>query len=100
MILQVLVWIIIAQVIISWLFAFNVLNTGSVGLRRFVGHVVHELAELRALDRADEHHGTAPERHELGGGQVPQGIIGDEFFWSVLHFMFPSLGRTDFDAAA
>ena len=34
--LNVLVWIIIIQVILSWLFAFNVLNTGSAGLRRFV----------------------------------------------------------------
>ncbi len=34
--LNVLVWIIIVQVILSWLFAFNVLNTGSVGLRKFV----------------------------------------------------------------
>jgi YggT family protein len=34
--LNVLVWIIIIQVILSWLFAFNVLNTGSVGLRKFV----------------------------------------------------------------
>jgi YggT family protein len=29
MILQILVWIIIAQVIISWLVAFNVINTSS-----------------------------------------------------------------------
>jgi YggT family protein len=29
MVLQVLVWIIIAQVIISWLVAFNVINTSS-----------------------------------------------------------------------
>ncbi|MBA3666843.1 MAG: YggT family protein [Sphingomonas sp.] len=29
MILQVLVWIIIAQVIVSWLVAFNVINTSS-----------------------------------------------------------------------
>ena len=29
MILQILVWIIIAQVILSWLVAFNVINTGS-----------------------------------------------------------------------
>ena len=36
LLLNVLVWIIIIQVILSWLFAFNVLNTGSVGLRRFV----------------------------------------------------------------
>ena len=34
--LNVLVWIIIIQVILSWLFAFNVLNTGSQGLRAFV----------------------------------------------------------------
>jgi len=34
--LNVLVWIIIIQVILSWLFAFNVLNRGSVGLRKFV----------------------------------------------------------------
>ena len=29
-------WIIIGQVILSWLFAFNVLNTSSQGLRTFV----------------------------------------------------------------
>ena len=34
--LNVLVWIIIIQVILSWLFAFNVLNSGSTGVRRFV----------------------------------------------------------------
>ena len=42
--LGVLVWIIIGQVILSWLFAFNVLNTSSPGLRRFV----------EALDRLTE----------------------------------------------
>jgi len=36
LVLDVLVWIIIIQVILSWLFAFKVLNSGSVGLRRFV----------------------------------------------------------------
>ncbi len=36
LLLNVLTWIIIIQVILSWLFAFNVLNTGSMGLRRFV----------------------------------------------------------------
>ena len=36
LLLNVLAWIIIIQVILSWLFAFNVLNTGSVGLRRVV----------------------------------------------------------------
>ena len=33
MILQLLVWIIIAQAIISWLVAFNVINTSSNGVR-------------------------------------------------------------------
>jgi YggT family protein len=36
LLLNVLWWIIIIQVVLSWLFAFNVLNTGSDGLRRFV----------------------------------------------------------------
>ena len=36
LLLRVLGWIIIIQVILSWLFAFNVLNTSSDGLRRFV----------------------------------------------------------------
>ena len=36
LLLQVLSWIIIVQVIISWLFAFNVLNTSSGGVRAFV----------------------------------------------------------------
>lgn len=36
LLLSVLTWIIIIQVILSWLFAFNVLNPGSSGLRRFV----------------------------------------------------------------
>ena len=31
--LDILVWIIIIQVILSWLFAFNVLNTGSGAVR-------------------------------------------------------------------
>ena len=33
MLLNVLVWIIIIQVILSWLFAFNVLNAGSGAVR-------------------------------------------------------------------
>lgn len=41
LLLNVLVWIIIIQVILSWLFAFNVLNSNSQGVRAFV----------RALDR-------------------------------------------------
>ena len=35
LLLNVLFWIIIAQVILSWLLAFNVLNTGSNGVRTF-----------------------------------------------------------------
>lgn len=34
--LNVLWWLIIIQVILSWLVAFNVVNTGSEGLRRFI----------------------------------------------------------------
>ena len=41
MILQILVWVIIAQVIISWLVAFNVINTSSNFIRTL----------LDALDR-------------------------------------------------
>ena len=44
LLLNVLWWIIIIQVVLSWLFAFNVLNTTSDGLRRFV----------EALDRLTE----------------------------------------------
>ena len=36
LLLDVLWWIIILQVILSWLIMFNVLNTGSEGLRRFI----------------------------------------------------------------
>ena|SRR5688500_2297808 len=42
--LNVLWWIIVLQVILSWLIAFNVLNTSSDGVRRF----------LAALDRIME----------------------------------------------
>ena len=41
LLLRVLGWIIIGQVILSWLIAFNVLNTSSQGVRSF----------LSALDR-------------------------------------------------
>jgi len=44
MILQVLVWVIIAQVIISWLVAFNVINTQS----SFVRTVLDVLDRLTA----------------------------------------------------
>ena len=42
--LSILFWIILIQVILSWLFAFNVLNRSSEGIRAFV----------RALDRITE----------------------------------------------
>ena len=35
LLLSVVTWIIIIQVILSWLFAFNVLNTSSSGVRTF-----------------------------------------------------------------
>jgi YggT family protein len=44
--LQVLGWVIIAQVILSWLIAFNVLNTSSPGLRAFVNALERILGPL------------------------------------------------------
>ena len=44
LLLRVLGWIIIGQVILSWLIAFNVLNTSSGGVRAF----------LQALDKITE----------------------------------------------
>src|SRR5215210_4489388 len=35
LLLNVVMWVIIIQVILSWLFAFNVLNTSSSGVRAF-----------------------------------------------------------------
>ena len=35
LLLSVLTWVIIIQVVLSWLFAFNVLNTSSQGVRAF-----------------------------------------------------------------
>jgi YggT family protein len=35
LLLSIVTWIIIIQVILSWLFAFNVLNTSSNGVRQF-----------------------------------------------------------------
>ena len=37
MLLDILWWVIIAQVILSWLVAFNMLNTSSQGVRAFSG---------------------------------------------------------------
>ncbi len=36
LLLTILTWIIIGQVILSWLLAFNVLNVGSGGVRAFI----------------------------------------------------------------
>lgn len=36
LLLRVLGWVIILQVVLSWLIAFNVINTSSDGVRRFV----------------------------------------------------------------
>jgi YggT family protein len=36
LLLRVLGWLVIGQVILSWLIAFNVINTSSDGVRRFV----------------------------------------------------------------
>ena len=35
LLLSILTWVIIIQVVLSWLFAFNVLNTSSGGVRAF-----------------------------------------------------------------
>ena len=35
LLLTIVTWIIIGQVILSWLFAFNILNTSSNGVRQF-----------------------------------------------------------------
>ena len=44
LLLSVLMWIIIIQVVLSWLFAFNVLNTSSSGVRAFA----HALEKVTA----------------------------------------------------
>jgi YggT family protein len=44
--LQILGWVIIAQVILSWLIAFNVLNTSSAGLRAFINALERILGPL------------------------------------------------------
>ena len=46
MILQLLVWIIIAQAIISWLVAFNVINTSSNFVRTLLNGLEHLTAPL------------------------------------------------------
>ena len=44
LLLRILGWLIIAQVILSWLVVFNVLNTSSQGLRAFV-HALERITE-------------------------------------------------------
>jgi YggT family protein len=44
--LNVLWWLIILQVVLSWLVAFNVLNTSSQGVRRFLGALDRMLEPL------------------------------------------------------
>jgi YggT family protein len=44
--LRILGWVIIAQVVLSWLIAFNVLNTSSEGLRAFTAAIDRILEPL------------------------------------------------------
>lgn len=46
LLLRVLGWVIILQVILSWLVAFNVINTSSDGVRRFVAGIDRFLEPL------------------------------------------------------
>ena len=46
LLLTILTWIIIIQVVMSWLFAFNVLNTSSAGVRQFAIALDRVLAPL------------------------------------------------------
>lgn len=50
--LMILSWTIIVQVILSWLFAFNVLNTNSAGLRAFVNALDRILSPIYRPIRA------------------------------------------------
>ena len=46
LLLSIVSWIIIIQVILSWLFAFNVLNSSSPGVRAFVNAIDRLTAPL------------------------------------------------------
>jgi YggT family protein len=46
LLLTILLWIIIVQVVLSWLLAFNVLNTASQGVRTFAGALERITAPL------------------------------------------------------
>ena len=52
LLLSVLTWIIIAQVVLSWLFVFNVLNTSSAGVRTFAQALDRILAPIYRPIRA------------------------------------------------
>jgi YggT family protein len=46
LLLRILGWVVIGQVILSWLLAFGVLNTSSAGLRAFIAALDRILAPL------------------------------------------------------
>jgi len=52
LLLDVLWWVIIAQVVLSWLFVFNVLNTSSSGVRAFAQALDRILAPIYRPIRA------------------------------------------------
>ena len=52
LLLDILWWVIIAQVVLSWLFVFNVLNTSSAGVRTFAQALDRILAPIYRPIRA------------------------------------------------
>lgn len=52
LLLDVLWWVVIAQVVLSWLFAFNILNTSSAGVRAVALALERVLAPLYRPIRA------------------------------------------------
>ena len=52
LLLDILWWVIIAQVVLSWLFVFNVLNTSSSGVRAFAQALDRILAPIYRPIRA------------------------------------------------
>ena len=52
LLLDILWWFIIAQVVLSWLFVFNVLNTSSAGVRTFAQALDRILAPIYRPIRA------------------------------------------------
>ena len=75
LLLSIVTWIIIGQVILSWLFAFNVLNTSSHGVRTFaVAHRPHDRAALPA----DPAHPAGFRRDRLLAAGDPDPDPGDQ----------------------